>query len=113
MDNEFVNNYIEARREFIRSLNRSDEKGIMARIDKVQAIAIRAVEDNDTLSVAKTYHIDDEIEVDAKVSMTEPDGSVKIPKEVSKRLAHLESSVEMIQNVLQEVLPALKKEEAS
>lgn len=60
-DNEFINWYIQERRDFIRSLNRSDEKGIMARIDKVLRISLEQVEANDTLSVPKTYDIEEEI----------------------------------------------------
>ena len=52
-DNEFVNWYDGARRDFIRSLKRDDEKGIMARLDKVLRITLEAVEKNDTVPIAR------------------------------------------------------------
>lgn len=113
LDNEFIGWYIEERRKFIRSLDHPQEKGIMARIDKVYAIAIRAVENNDTLAVPKTYHPDDEIEVDEKVSVSEPDGSPDTSKEFASRLNNLELSVSNIKGVLQDILAALNKDKSS
>ena len=52
-DNEFVRWYDEERRSFIRDLKRDDEKGIMARLDKVLRITLEQVEKNDTLPAAK------------------------------------------------------------
>ena len=52
-DNEFVRWFDSERRDFIRSLKRDDEKGIMARLDKVLRITMEQVEKNDTLPTAK------------------------------------------------------------
>ena len=52
-DNEFVRWYDSERRYFIRSLKRDDEKGIMARLDKVLRITLEQVEKNDTLPVTR------------------------------------------------------------
>ena len=70
-DNEFVRWYDSERRYFIRSLKRDDEKGIMARLDKVFRITLEQVEKNDTLPVARPI-VDIEIPEEFQIVAPEP-----------------------------------------
>ena len=70
-DNEFVRWFDSERRYFIRSLKRDDEKGIMARLDKVLRITLEMVEKNDTLPTAKPI-VDIEVPEEFRSVTTEP-----------------------------------------
>lgn len=103
-DNEFINWYIEERRAFIRSLNRSDEKGIMARIDKVLRISLEQVEANDTLSVPKTFDLDEEI---AAHAIVETPGETPQTEETISR-AEFNELKEILGTILERLDPTLK-----
>ena len=83
-DNEFVRWYDSERRYFIRSLKRDDEKGIMARLDKVFRITLEQVEKNDTLPVARPIvdiEIPEEFQSVATESPRKEGGSQQPPNE--------------------------------
>ena len=82
-DNEFVRWYDSERRYFIRSLKRDDEKGIMARLDKVLRITLEQVEKNDTLPVTRPI-VDIEIPEEFQSVAPEPPQ----PEPVSDRLPY-------------------------
>ena len=69
-DNEFVRWYDSERRAFIQSLNLPEEKGILARLDKVLRITLEQVEKNDTLPKARPIV---EIEVPAEFQRVKPE----------------------------------------
>ena len=110
-DNEFINWYIEQRREFIRSLKRSDEKGIMARIDKVLRISLEQVEANDTLSVPKTFDLEEEMQSHAIMeTTTQPPADAPVTRGEFDELKDMVTNVlETLQNLTADKVQERKK----
>ena len=92
-DNEFVRWFDSERRYFIRSLKRDDEKGIMARLDKVFRITLEQVEKNDTLPTAKPI-VDIEIPEEFQSVAPKPPQPDTTPKPVSDHLPYHTNLVE-------------------